>query len=236
MGEIIDQQTANAVLDALTAASKARIFEGNTQKPFGVQAITIPLTTARLETDPYVLNFPFRTLYVQSATDTGVNVNVRFQTRDQYQSAINMKRNDVFVADYPQSSVNLYWDAQSGKSITLVFFIDAEFRSGSLISVTSGGVSVSNGDSITQSNPALTAATATLVCAASTTRKQARLQNTDPANSIWLGPSTVTDSGTVATRGFELAPGEIFVWQNAAALYAYSVAGGNGLIHVSEEA
>jgi uncharacterized membrane protein YphA (DoxX/SURF4 family) len=218
------------VLDQASALQKARVFEGNTQKPFGIQAITLDLSSARLETQPYPISFPFRSLYVARATDSTVEIQFKPITQDSYQSAVPLSRKDCFIADYQQSAGFFYWDAQPGKSITLVFFVHAEFKSGSMITTTSGGVSIVDGSAITQANVTLAAATAGALVAADADRKVATIQNNTGA-SIWVGPSTVTNSG--ATRGFEVAPGFTLVWRNTAALYGYSVLGGS--VHVTSE-
>jgi hypothetical protein len=141
-----------------------------------------------------------------------------------------MKLNDVFNSDQPVASSNFYWSAQSGKSITLVFFTSATFSSGSQIVSFSGGVNIADGSAFAQSQLALTAATATQIFAASATRKVGTFQNTSGA-SVWVGNSTTTSSGS--TIGIEVRAGDSFQWRNSAALYGYSVAGGN--ISVIEE-
>lgn len=224
MKEIIDQSTVAAILDQLTAGYKARIFEGNTQRPFAVQVVTLDLTNAVLETNPYKINFPFKTIYIQAATDATTTLSMKVQTQDSYQGAIPLKLNDVFRAEYPQSSANFFWSAQSGKSITMILFVDADFQSGSLISTLQGSISIGYGTSNALSQITLGVATATIICAALGTRKKATFQNNTGA-AIWIGPSTVTNAA--ATKGIELSPGAAYEWLNTSALYGYSVAGGN---------
>lgn len=230
MPEQIDNETVRALIEALTAGNKAFIYRGNTEQPFAIQVLTLDLTTVRLSTDPLKLKFPFKTLYVQSATDGTVTVNVRPDTDASYQSAVPIKLNDVLKFDHPVSSVNIHWDAQSSKSITLIFFVDADFSSGSLISSLSGAIKVTEGNSFLMSVVNLAAATAGIVFAASATRIVSTLQNNTGAP-IWVGPSTVAASG--ANLGYEVPAGGTFQWKNTAVLYAISTLGGD--VHITEE-
>lgn len=225
MREILSKNIADSILNAADQIKKAAIFEGTTQRPFKIQRVDLTLTTAVLSTQPFKVGFPFRSVYVCEATDVLANVNLLPETQDSYQSAIPLKQNDAWVSDEPISNGFLYWSAQSGKTISLLFFVDSEFSSGSQISVTGGGVSIVEGSSFSTSVVDLTAATATLVIAANTARKLVSIQNNTGAD-IWMGPSTVTNTGP--TLGLRVSAGAIFEWRNTAAIYAYSVGGGTG--------
>lgn len=225
MSQIMTAEQAAMILDKFNEIQRARIFEGNTQRPFSVQKMTIDLTTARLSTQPYKIGFPFKSIYVQTATDVYASVNVKLLTQDSSQSSFPMKLNDSFNNEFPIAEAYLDWEAQSGKSITLIFFLDSEYRSGSQISVTGGGVSINDGSSITgPTRVTLAATTAAAIAPADTLRKVATLYN-DSGADIFLGDSSVTDSG--ATKGIPWANGTILYWRNTGALYGYSVAGGN---------
>lgn len=230
--EILTPEEAALILKSADLVKRARIFEGTTQKPFGVQTITLDLSTAVLSTNPYKIRFPFRSIFIRDATDVYVSINVQVQSQDSYQSAFAMTKNDGWVADYPVTEAYLYWSAQSGKTITLVLFTDSAFKSGSQISVTGGGVSIVEGSALTgPTRVTLSAATAGIIAPALSTRKVATLQNKTGA-SLYIGDSSVTDSG--ATEGIELVANAVFYWKNTGALYGYSAAGGN--VHRLEEA
>ena len=230
--EILTPEEVALILKSADLVKRARIFEGTTQKPFGVQTITLDLSTAVLSTNPYKVRFPFRSIFVRDATDVYVTVNLQPQSQDSYQSAFAMTKNDGWVADYPVTEAYLYWSAQSGKTITLVFFTDSAFKSGSQISVTGGGVSIVEGSALTgPTRVALSAATAAQIAPALSTRKLAVIQNKTGA-SLYVGDSSVTDSG--ATEGIEILDDGIIYWRNTGALYGYSTAGGN--VHRIEEA
>lgn len=225
MNQVMDKETSNMILDAAREIQRARIFEGSTQRPMTVQKLTLDLTTAVLETRPYKIGFPFKSIYVQTASDVYVSVDVKLQTSDSLQSSFPMKLNDSFINEFPISEAYLSWSAQSGKSITFIFFIESEYRSGSQISVTGGGVSINDGSTITgPTRVTLTAATAGIIAPADTLRKTATLYN-DSGADIFIGDSTVTNAG--ATKGIPWPNGTLIYFRNTGVLYGYSVAGGN---------
>lgn len=223
MTQIMTADQAAMILDKFNEIQRARIFEGNTQRPFSVQKMTIDLTTARLSTQPYKIGFPFKSLYVQTATDVYATVNVKLLTQDSSQSSFPMKLNDSFNNEFPIAEAYLDWDAQAGKTITLIFFLDSEFRSGSQISVTGGGVSIVDGSSILLGTVTLAAATAAVIAPADSLRKVATIQNKTGAV-LYVGDSSITNGG--ATEGINIQPDGIITWRNTGALYGYSVAGG----------
>jgi hypothetical protein len=226
--QLFTPENVALLLRAADELNQARVFEGQTQKPFQVQKVVIDLSTARLPTQPYKISVPFKSLYVQDATDIYSTIDVQVGTQDSLQSVFSIKKNDSWNSDYPISECYLSWAAQSGKSITLILFTNAAFNSGSQISVTGGGVSISEGSSFTQSALTFVGATALSIFASDSTRKIGVFQNKTGA-SVWVGNSTVTNTNAF----FEVAAGADFVWRNTGQLYGYSVAGGSG--HKTEE-
>lgn len=231
--EILTRESVAMVLSAAEALTKAKIFEGSTQKPFGVQSVTFDLSTAVLSTAPKRIGFPFKSVYVSAATDVLATVNMIPQTQDSYQSAVPLKQNDSWTIEYPVSEAFLYWTAQAGKTITLHFFVESEFKSGSQISVTGGGVSIIDGSTITgPTRVTLAATTATIIAPSLSTRKKCTIQNKTGAD-LYIGGATIGAVGG-ATEGIKIPIDGIITWQNTGALYGWSVAGGN--IHYVEEA
>lgn len=218
----------------LTLKDNTRIAFQKAERPFGVQEINLDLSTAVLRTAPYKIGFPFKSLYAQNATDVNATVSVILGTNDTLQSAFELKQNSSIEVDYPISEAYLFWSAQPGKTMKLIAFVDANFRSGSQISVTGGGVSIVDGSTFSTARVDLAAATATQVVASDSTRKKASIQNNTGAD-VWFGGSSVSGSG--ANLGVKVSAGSILYWSNTAALYAYSTAGGSGdsgLLVVSE--
>lgn len=232
MRDILNDEKVYPILQALAQAARAKIYEGSTQAPFAIQKLELELDTARTEENPYRIGFPFKAVYVQSATDTSTVIKFKPQTKDTFQSAVELGRKDVLNFEYPLSEAFLHWDAQTNKSVTLIFFVDAEFKSGSQISQNSGGVSINDGSTVSApTQVTLSATTAAIICPANSDRKVATIENATGADLYIGGDNTITNSG--ATRGIKIANGEKIVYRNTAALYGYSVAGGD--VHYIEE-
>ena len=223
----IGDSQANALLARGDAQQQANIFRGNTQRPFAIQSMTLPLDTAAGVGNPYKIGFPFRSIFVRTATDSITTVSLQPDSIDSFQSAVPLTINDSMDFETVVSSAFLTWTAQAGKTITLVFFVDAAFRSGSQLSVSSGGVSISEGTAVTTTLKTFVAATQLSVFASSTLRKVGTFQN-NTGNSVWMGPTGVTNSGS--SIGIEVPAGGTFIWKNTAQLFGYSVLGGTGVI------
>lgn len=221
--DIMDSSRAIDATYADNERQQAQLFLSQ-KNPFTVQKLTITLDTARDPNNPYAVNLPHKSFYVQDATDVNVTIDVQLQSQDQINSPFTVRKNDVLTYEQLMPKVLFSWAAQAGKTITIVFFSDAEFKSGSQISVTGGGVVVNEGTSFTDARQTLVAATAAQVFAADSTRALGIIQNLTGA-AIWVGASTVTSSG--ATIGLEVPVNGFFEWRNTAALYAYSVSGGD---------
>jgi len=233
MKEIMTPEDAALIVQQSNLISRAWIADQIAQRPFSVQIQTIDLSSARLITDPYSIRGQFRSLYIQEATDTYANINVLLGSRDSVQSAFKMKQNDSIAMSQPINEAYLYWSAQAGKTLTFVTFTDVEFRSGSQISVTGGGVSIVDGSTITgPTRVTLSATTATIIIPANSTRKKVTLENKTGAV-LYIGGSTIGAVGG-ATEGISVSPGGTVIWSNTGALYGWSVAGGN--VHYVEEA
>jgi hypothetical protein len=223
--QIFTPEMVAHILNLADEQKRARIFESNTQRPFIIQSMVIPLDTARLDNQPLKIGFPFKALWIQDATDSSVVVNIRAGGRDLTNSPFKLRLNDVWKLDDPIAEAYLDWSAQSGKSITILFSLTSDFTSGRNVSVNSGGVSINEGDSFTTAQVTMTAATATLIKAQNSSRKVLAVQNNTGAD-LWVGGLTVSNTG--ATQGIKVPANGIYYWRNTAALYGYSVAGGAG--------
>lgn len=216
----------NIVARALEQNS-AFLQNSEDNRPQTVQRITLDLTTARDITNPYPINFPFKSVFIENGTDSTVSLFLRPVTKDDVQSFFRLGLRDAWSVDYQIPRAFLHWSAQPAKSIDLILFSNSQFFSGQQLHVSSGGVAISEGSTFTVTNPAIPAAAATLLFAINNLRKVSSFQNNTGA-SVFVGGATVTNAGT--TRGVEVAAGQSFTWKNYAALYVYSpsaiVAGG----------
>ena len=221
----MDPVTARLLVEKASELTLAQEYEASVDRPYKIQVLTIDLSTQRLSTDPYKIGFQFQSVFVRDASDTATEVSMRPITRDDLQGAVPLRKNDALDFGQTINEAYLHWAAQTGKSVTLVFFLDAQFRSGSQLSQNAGGISINDGSAFTTARVDLTAATATAVVAANTSRKVASIQN-NTGSDVWFGNASVANSG--ANLGIKVGAGDVFEWRNTAALYGYSVGGGSG--------
>lgn len=221
---IMTREDARAIMTALGEPDRASAFQGSTDAPFEVQVITLSSTdlgTARTDSAGpagYMnINFAFRSVYVVSATDSNVEIQLKPNTDDSIQGSIPLRLNSGIKFPRSLAKAKIWWSAQSGKTMTLIFFTSGEFSSGRLNLINSGGINLNYGDTVTTNTAATAAAAATSILAADTARKMAIVYNFD-TQAIYLGGSTVTtESGT--KPGIRLVPGASYEWLSSAAIY-----------------
>lgn len=200
-------------------------------KPYEVYTVPLDLTVAKSEHEPKKIGFPFRSVFVMNCSDPSAIVKLKLHGQEIGINAIDLTQKDSFNFGQRVAAGYLYWDAQPGVTMTLMFSVSAEVRSGSQISVNSGGVSINSGSSHTTTVVELVAANTGLLIPQDLTRKQATWTNESGAEAF-VGPATVTNSG--ADKGFRVAPGDTLVWQNTSALYCYPIASSSDEVLLEE--
>lgn len=220
--EVMTLEMARQILKIASQQDTAAIMAAQADRSLETVVITIALDTATPIQTPYRVSFPFRSVFVRSATDSSVQVSLRPNTSDSIQGDIPLKNNDSIVFPSPLAEAYLTWTAQAGKSMTLVFFVSGEFRTGTQVSSTSGGVSITDGDAVSNQATA-TVTTVAQLFAADTSRKKMMIVNASGVK-IYLGDVTTTDdSGTKI--GIPMNPGDTYAWENTSACFAVSQGG-----------
>jgi hypothetical protein len=201
-----------------------------------IKKVYIDLGTARDISNGLKISIPFKSVTVEAASDTTAYLNLSLG--DNTLAAMNdakiLKSNDSFEFESMVSASFLWWPAQSGKYLTLVFATTGTFKPGSQISQISGGVTIQEGSSFSEALLSSTGAatsvsvttTATQLLKLDTDRKVATLYTDAP---IFLGGSSVT-----AGVGVPVGPGQ-FQIRNTAAIYAITAAGTATVIGVVEK-
>lgn len=188
--------------------------------PIRQQRITLDLTTAASRGNPYKIGFPFTALRVESATDNDVNVRLSLNsdTDQQIDNYTKLVKNDSMEFSSPQSNGWLTWTAQSGKTITLILYVDVAFRSGTQTSTLSGGVVITAGSGMTPQTPVSVLTTVTTLFTASATRYKNTIQNLG-SNDIYISGINTVTIGSGILPGIKLSPGDTYEWINAGACY-----------------
>lgn len=231
-GLTIDQINRNTNLQ-----QEAAIRRSSDLRPKLAMRMEFDLSVARTAQDPVVIFQPFNGFYVEETTDTTTEVKFSLGSVDRYQTDnyTTLKRNDAGYSPEEIKSACLFWDAQSGKTLVVVFYVGVEFRPGSLLNVITGGVTIQEGTAIAQD--ALGAAGNATSVACSTTiaqlleadsdRKVAKLFN--PGTDLWVG-----NSGVTAGVGLYWPSNTWLTVKNTAAIYAIAAAGTSTVTGVVE--
>lgn len=193
------------------------------ERPVQVHTVVVDLGKSIDENAPMIVNFPYRSVFVAKATDATCEIYLRPITKEGSQPPFRFGMRDSWAVDYQIPRCFLHWPIQPGKSMELLFFADSEFRSGSQISLTSGGVSISEGMSVSNEVVTLAANTADIIAPQNFIRNVSTLQNRTGAT-LYIGGSGVKTNG--ADEGINIDNGQIFYWKNTGALYGISTGGG----------
>lgn len=195
---------------------EAAIYANSTGQNL-IRTLTLPLDTAKLSGDPFRVGFPFKSLYVISATDPSTTVNMRLGTRDSSEDSFPLSQESTFELPYPVKEAYIDWSAQAGKTITILFSIKGTFKSNKIASITSGGVLITEGTALTTQTGGTIPVVATQLFAQDSSRKLMVIQNQDSID-MWIGDAAVTtDTGT--KPGIKIEAGGSYEWKSTAACY-----------------
>jgi len=216
------------IIEQMLAQQDAVIRYTGDVRPTPHFRITLDLTTAVSDQNPEVISFPFNGYVVESATDDSVSLKLALnsyskENTSQYKI---LKNNDSADSDTTFRKGFLMWDAQPGKTVTLVFFLGVKFRPGSLRSVLSGGVSVTTGSGMTPESPVAVTSAATLLQAANSNRKMLTVGNPrNSGNDMWVSGTTALTDENGAFPGVLLEPGDYYEFRGQGALYGITTSG-----------
>lgn len=208
------------IIDRLISDQSALIRYSSDERPVPHFRKVLALDTAASDSNPEIVSFPFNGYAVEDATDDTVSVKLAVNSisKESTQQYKTLKNNDSADSDTVFRKGVLMWDAQAGKTLTIVFFLGVKFRPGSLRSVISGGVVVTTGSGMTPQTKVSVVTSATSIVAADANRKKVTFQNLG-ANDVFIsGTSAVTlDTGT--KPGIKLEPGDLYEYVGQGAIY-----------------
>lgn len=223
--------TQGDLIEARRQLQESKIRENSDFRPRMQLRITLgstELTTAATASSPYIIDNPCNGFYVETATDSDVAVKLVL-TSPEAQNTGNyttIKKGDAGKFDAVARRVLLLWDAQPGKSITIVFYFGFAFQPGQLTNVISGGVTITDGTGMTPAACVSVTTSATALLAASSTRKKATLQNLGGTDLYISGVNTVVATSVAGdTTGLKIPPGGTYEWINSGACYGIVPAG-----------
>ena len=200
-------QEGRQITSANDRSNKAYIQSAQSNAPSAIRKQVIDLSSA--PTNPLEIGFPMKAVYIYDASDASTLIQLRPFSNSENNDWVPLKVKDVLNFDAPINKCFLTWAAQPGKTLTIVFFTDANFTSGSFINQFQGD----SGSSIQTLQSPINSATATGVVAQDTTRKKATFYNVGPAT-VWIGDFSVSPN-----NGIPIFPGDYYVYENSALLY-----------------
>ena len=218
-GDRLRGQALLQAMSALLSDYTTGVGFSSDQKPYDIQVKVIDLSTARTDASPERIGFPFKSYFVVAATSSTASASLKLHSRDTFAQPIPLALKDSAILSQPVREAYIINTAQAGATMTILFSVTAEFRSGSQISTTAGGVSISFGDTATAVAKVAVTTGGVVLFAADTARKLMLIQNQDPVNAIYIGGVGVTLPAG-ASPGIRVGPFQTFNWESTAACSA----------------
>ncbi len=221
-----------ALLERIREVDQAGIYEGATDKPHDIQEIVLNLDEERPETNPLVIHTPFKNLFVEEATSTTNHFFLKPNAPEAYQRPFKFEVNSSVEFEPAVAKAYLHWPRQPGAKMVLKLSVNSKFKTGKLLSLNAGGISLSEGASIVgPTHVVLVANTAAQIAPANFNRKVATIENKTGADLFVGGDNTVN---ATTNEGIKIPPGSKIFWKNSAALWGFSVPGGK-VTRIEEE-
>ena len=149
-----NQKNSSALVQANQMIGNAYIDLSQSNAPQLIRKVTLDLSEARTDGNPYKVSFAYKALYVQEATDSNTIIEwTAFNSGNNDKMPLN--KNGVLNFDLPVFKAGFTWEAQPNKTITLIFILNGSFRPGSLFTEVASAV---EGNAITVSSPILISA------------------------------------------------------------------------------
>lgn len=219
-----------ALFDSMRTQGKAALYASTIGLNQSIKYLTIPLDTAQLQSNPYRISFGFASFVVLDSTDASVSINARIGSEDTNVDPFPLRKNSSLDLPGPIQKMFLDWPSQPGKTISILFLLEGNFKTNQLVSTVSANVNLTDGGTVTTQGGAQVLAAGGQLFALDTTRNLMMIQN-NSGQSIWVGSTGVTLPGG-AKPGFEIAPGAYYEWRSTAACFAIA-AGDTGALDIS---
>lgn len=218
-------QTQAGYLRSIAAANDGGIALDTDMRPRKQLRIVLELDTARGENNPLEINNPFSSYYVETASDdsTVVKMSLTSPEAQNIRQYTSVRRKDAARFSLPIRAGYLTWDAQAGKTMTIIFYLGLEFIPGTINTAITGGVSISDGTAVDTLSPVTLTTTVGVIAASNADRKKLVISNLGSAR-IFIGDAAVTnDAG--ASPGIPVDPGMSYFWISQAAVSGIAASG-----------
>lgn len=166
-----------------------------------------------------VYQFPFKSFWIVNTNNTGFVASMYVNPKVDGGDALPLKPNMSIPFEYQQNGCALEWESQPGVWIDIAFAFNSDILPGFTNLNFTGDMALDEGDSFTDSKKSIDNSGTSALCASSTTRKKAIIQNTS-GQPIWMGSQASLASVDYQKICQRLDHGFSFEWKNKAALYA----------------
>jgi len=224
----MQESDINKIIENFLAKFFAQTRYSSDTGPFRQQRFVIPLDSTDpttglpigTVTNPFKIKMPVTSIRCEDATDNTaeIRVSLNADTTQQISNYTTVRKNDSIKFNTPASSLFLTWNSQSGKTITIICYVDVNFESGTQVSSIAGGVSISEGASYVTEKFDITALTAFELFPSDSDRKLGTWLNQN--GTCYIGPTSLV-SNTGTNKGEIINNGEELEWRNTAALWVY---------------
>lgn len=152
MKETFTRDDVGRLIEQLMTTQNAWIAYQATDRPFSVNKITLDLSVARPREQALKVPSMFRSFFVEFATDVNTSARMILGANESIQQDLPLVLNASMTLDYPINEAYIFWEPQPGKKLVIDLFVNAEYRSGSQVSVNAGGFAVNEGASVSGPN------------------------------------------------------------------------------------
>jgi len=146
-------EEARAIVTQAQNVFDASIADQQRTSPKEIQSLPLDLTVGRSRANALKLSFPFKSLFMEQATDINTFVYVIPISNDTGNDPIRMGLRDIYKNEFGFRECYIYWDAQSSKSVVLKFFVRSFLENGRLVlDQNSVGVNLNIGEGSSQND------------------------------------------------------------------------------------
>lgn len=131
---------ASRIVEDQKFGDNAYVQNAQNNAPSAIRKVTVSLTTGNDDGNLFKVGFPFKCVYVDSATDSSTEILMKPFSDSMNNDYIPLRKNAVLTFDRSINECYLKWSAQTGSEITLYFLTDAKFETGNTLTEVASSV------------------------------------------------------------------------------------------------
>lgn len=124
-----DTALAQKMFEQMLSSYKDKIKASQANAGDEIREIVLDLSVARTRENALKVSFPFKSVFVEEASDNNVLIKMIPESDVAGRASINLRLLDAFNTEYGMSSCFLFWDEQPNKRMVLKFFTTSKIES-----------------------------------------------------------------------------------------------------------